>query len=232
MIGVPDDTWVQSVKAIVVTADGRDRRRGRDHRVVPRAHRVVQEAAHGRVRRRAPPRRVLRRLRRARRAVRRRQLPRRRHPQRLTDPEPEADIARSSAWNAERFAALSVQRVHSEPVQNGRHEQERVQDLRPPRRVRRPPHGHRLVLRHRRPVHRPRHRARLRRRLVLVQRHPRGQGRGRAAGHRGGGARALRHRPRPRPAQRHADAARLHLPGGRSPTRSPPAAARTTPSSR
>ncbi len=95
-----------------------------------------------------------------------------------------------------------------------RHEQEHVQDLRPPRRLRRPADGHRLVLRDRRAGHRARDRPRLRRRLVLVQRHARGQGRGCPARHRAGGARALRHRPGARPARRHPDAARLPLARG------------------
>ena len=84
VIGVPDDTWVQAVKAIVVVVDGHDRSRRRDHRVVPQPHRVVQEAADRRVRRRAPARRLLRRLRRARPPLRRRQLPGRSHPQRVS----------------------------------------------------------------------------------------------------------------------------------------------------
>ena len=84
IIGVPDAKWVQSVKAIVVVADGASVDARRAHRPLPGAHRVVQEAPHGRVRRRAPPQRLPRRLRRARRAVRGRQLPRRPHPQRMT----------------------------------------------------------------------------------------------------------------------------------------------------
>ena len=85
-----------------------------------------------------------------------------------------------------------VQRVHSDPFQNGRHEQEHVQDLHPPRRLRRPPDGDRLPLRHDRTGHRPGDRARLRRRLLLVQRQARGQGRRRPARRRAGRARALR----------------------------------------
>ena len=60
VIGVPDDAWVQAVKAIVVLRDGATATAERDHRALPVAHRVVQEAAHGRVRRRAAARRASR----------------------------------------------------------------------------------------------------------------------------------------------------------------------------
>ena len=105
------------------------------------------------------------------------------------------------------------------------YEQERVQDRRPPGRLRRPPHGDRLVLRHRRPVHRARDRARVRRRVVLVQRQARRQGRRRPAGHRAAEAPQLYAIVRDLTERaRHADAGDLHLARPRSRTRSRPAA--------
>ena len=88
VIGVPDDTWVQAVKAIVVLRDGARRRARRADRALPGAHRVVQEAALRRVRRRAPAQRLRDRLRRARRALRRRRLSRRHDAERVMDDDP------------------------------------------------------------------------------------------------------------------------------------------------
>ena len=79
VIGVPDATWAQSVKAIVVLHDGGDGDRGRAHRALPGADRVATRSR-GRSSsyRPAAPRRLADRLRRPRRGVRRRRLPRRR----------------------------------------------------------------------------------------------------------------------------------------------------------
>ena len=96
---MPDATWVQSVKAIVVARRRRERRGRRDRRALQGAHRVVQEAAVRRVRRRAAASRLGRRLRRARRPLRRRRLPRRPHPLRLaaTAPGRGEDLGRRGA---------------------------------------------------------------------------------------------------------------------------------------
>ena len=109
-------------------------------------------------------------------------------------------------------------------------EQEHLQDLRPARRPRRPPHRHRCgaVGGGTGAIIGCGHRLRLRRLLLLEQRQARHPGRPGRAGHRAGDARVLRHRPRADAAGGHADAQALRHPRRCSPTPSPPAATPTT----
>ena len=51
VIGVPDRTWGQNVTAVVVLREGAERDGRGDHRALPGAHRLVQEAQAGRVHR-------------------------------------------------------------------------------------------------------------------------------------------------------------------------------------
>ena len=53
VIGVPDEKWGETVKALVVLAPGVERDRGRAHRALPRAPRALQVPDVGRAARRA-----------------------------------------------------------------------------------------------------------------------------------------------------------------------------------
>ena len=76
VIGVPDPTWAQSVRAIVVLQDGPGGHRAGDHRSREGEDRLLQEAEVGGVPLRTPaPQRLADRLRHPRRRIRRRRLP-------------------------------------------------------------------------------------------------------------------------------------------------------------
>ena len=107
-----------------------------------------------------------------------------------------------------------------------------TEDRRPARRPRRPVHrGRRRPRRQHRARHRARDRPRVRRRLLLVQRQARHQGGPGGAGDRAGDARVLRDRRRADPARPTCRCRSSTCRPRRSPTPSPPAAARTTPRS-
>ncbi len=121
----------------------------------------------------------------------------------MRDRSPDLDQIFASRGNEWRILSVLV-------VTEVKCSEKHGQDIRSPGRPRRPVDGHRLVLRHGGIGHRARHRARLRRRLVLVQRQAGGEGRRRRARHTRRGAEALRHRRRSHAASRAPHAEDLH----------------------